>query len=195
MADNLSNEENNARFVNYPYDLRRDWWNDLQVRKLERVAKCVRPGETVLDVGCNSGYMVDFLPKTCEVHGVDLSPELVEKAKARLVSAQVAGAHNLPFPDKSFDVVLFLGVIEYVFDPEAVMKELARVARRAIIIEANHEDGVWGKKRVEGGHPYMVRGYDEPRLRALCETVGHVTQVAVIFGFGANQHRIAEVTL
>jgi ubiquinone/menaquinone biosynthesis C-methylase UbiE len=149
----------------------------------------------IVDVGCNSGYLPEFLHKDCQVHGVDLSPSLVEIAKTRLASAQVSGAEALPFPDKFADVVTLLGVIEYVFDPYQVMREMARVAKRIVLIEANHEDGVWGKARVEGGHPYMVRGYNEDTLRELCSTIGAVTWVEVVAGFGANQHRIMEISL
>jgi SAM-dependent methyltransferase len=195
MADNIGVKENNERFVEYPYNIRETWWNDLQLRKMRACGRRIRQGEVVVDVGCNSGYLHEFLPPACEIHGVDLSPALVAIAQTRYTSAIVAPAEALPFPDRYADVVTILGVIEYVFDPVQVMKELARVARRAILIEANHEDGVWGTKRVEGGHPYMVRGYNEQSLRELCSTVGVVTWIEVVAGFGAGQHRIAEVTM
>lgn len=195
MAENLSDAQNNARFVEYPYDIHETWWNDLQQRKMRSMCSRVRAGETVLDVGCNSGYLPEFLDKSCVVHGVDLSPALVEKAKTRgYATVQVAGAEALPFPDKSVDVIVFAGVVEYVFDPEQVMRELARVARRALLVEANHEHGVWGEKRVPI-HAYMVRGYNEETLRALLGTVGTVTWCEVVEGFGAPQHRIMEVVL
>lgn len=195
MADNLSPEQNNARFVEYPYNIRESWWNDLQLRKMRSVATRIQPGETIVDVGCNSGYLHEFVPSSCAIHGVDLSPALVAIAQTRYTSAQVASAEAMPFSDRFADVVTILGVIEYVFDPSQVMRELARVARRVILIEANHEDGVWGRERVANGHPYMVRGYDETSLRSLCSEVGVVTWIDVVAGFGANQHRIAEVTL
>lgn len=195
MAENISVAENNARFREYPYDLRRDWWNDLQHRKLEAMAARVHPGETVLDVGCNSGYFADFLPHAAEVHGVDLSPELVEKARLKLASAQIAPAEQLPFPDGSVDVVTMAGVIEYVHDPVAVLRELLRVARRVVVLEVNHEDGIWGRERV-AGHAYMVRCMDWPAILALVESSEAVVSYSstVHDGAGKPQHYIVEVS-
>lgn len=196
MADNIGVDENNARFTEYPYDIHETWWNDLQKRKMAAMASRVRAGETVLDVGCNSGYLPEFLPTGCVAHGVDLSPSLVAKAQARglYASVQVAPAETLPFGDKSADVVVLGGVIEYPFDPQQVMRELARVARRIIIVEANHEDGIWGAKRIPI-HSHMVRSYNEAALCAEVGTVGTVTWLSVIEGHGSPQHRIVEVTL
>jgi ubiquinone/menaquinone biosynthesis C-methylase UbiE len=194
VAENLSKVDNESRFVDYPYDLHETWWNDMQKRKMRAMCARVRPGETVLDVGCNSGYIVEFLPPGCVAHGVDLSPDLVSKAAKRLATAQVAGAEELPFPDKSMDVVVFAGVIEYVFDPAQAMRELARVARRIILVEANHEKGVWGAHRI-AQHAYMVRSYDEDALRKELSAVGTVTWMTLV-GMGSEfHHRIMEVAL
>lgn len=194
MAENLSDQENNARFVEYPYDLHETWWNDMQHRKMRAICSRVHPNETILDVGCNSGYVHEFVPKSCEVHGVDLSPALVEKAKVNYKSAQVASADALPFSDKSFDVVMFLGAIEYVFDPEQVMRELARVAKRVILFEANHPLGVWGTHRIPT-HEYMVRSYTEESCKQLLETVGTVSWSGIIEGHGQKQHMCFEVSM
>jgi len=190
VAENRSREENNNRFVDYPYDLRRDWNVDLQRRKLTALGAHVKPGERVLDVGCNSGHFIDFCPSGCEVHGVDLSPDLVERARTRLASAQVAPAESLPFPDRSFDVVNLAGVIEYVFDPNVVLRELIRVSRRLVIGTADHEDGIWGAHRV-AGHEYMVRGYTAASLTELLLSTGRTSAINVLTDSdGKPQHYI-----
>lgn len=194
MAENVSREVNESRFVEYPYDLKRDWWVDMQKRKMAAVCSRVRPGEVVYDIGCNSGYVVEFLPAGCVAHGCDLSPALVEKAAAVMASAQVAGAEALPWPDKSCDVALMLGLIEYPFDPQLALREAARVARRAVIVEANHELGTWGAHRI-AQHSHMVRSYDEAALVAEVSTIGRVSWLHVIELNGVGQHRIVEVTL
>ena len=196
MAENLGVKENHERFREYPYDIHETWWNDLQKRKMRAMAARILPGESVLDVGCNSGYLPEFLPKGCVADAVDLSPALVEKARARGLyrSVQVAPAESLPFPDKSFDVVFMAGVIEYPFDPQQVMRELARIAKRIILVEACHEEGIWGAHRIPM-HSHMVRSYDEAALVAEVSTVGKVTFVQVIEGHGKGQHRFVEVTL
>lgn len=193
MAKNISIKKNNDRFVDYEYDLRKTWWNDLQKARLSAIGARIKPGESVLDVGCNSGYFGEFCPKGCVVHGVDLSPALVEVAKTRLASAQVAPAESLPFPDKSIDVVTIAGVIEYVYDPNVVMKELFRVARRAVVGTADHETGTWGTHRVEG-HKYMVRGYTEATLTEFLNKIGQMTHLSTIAtSDGVKQHYVFEV--
>lgn len=194
MAENLSREANEERFREYPYDLRRDWWVDMQKRKMRAVAARIKPGEVVYDVGCNSGYLVEFLPPGCVAHGCDLSPELVAKASKVMASAQVAGAEALPWPEKSCDVVTMLGLIEYPFDPQLALREAARVARRCVIVEANHELGTWGAHRIPA-HAHMVRSYDEAALIVEVSTIGRVTHIEVIELDGVGQHRIVEVTL
>jgi len=195
VAENLSVAENESRFREYPYDLHETWWNDLQKRKMTAIGSRIKEHERVLDIGCNSGYLTEFVPKSCEVYGVDLSPALVEKAKKRgYVEVKVAGAEALPFSDRFFTSVVMAGVIEYPFNPQQALREAARVARRMVIVEACHEDGIWGKHRI-AGHNHMVRSYDEETLVREVSTIGRVTWMAVIEGHGAGQHRIVEVTL
>lgn len=194
MAENVSREANEARFTEYPYDLKRDWWCDLQKRKMTAMCSRILPGEVVYDIGCNSGYIVEFLPPGCAAHGIDLSPELVAKAQKVMASAQVAGAEALPWPDKSCDVAFLAGVIEYPFDPQLALREAARVARRSVIVEANHEKGTWGAHRI-ATHGHMVRSYDEAALIAEVSTIGRVTWINVVELNGVGQHRIVEITL
>lgn len=201
MAENISVEENNARFKEYPYNIRETWWNGLQQEKMRQMASRIRPGELVLDVGCNGGYLPEFTPPGCVVHGIDLSPALVEKTRERnlYASVQVAGVEAIPFPDKFFDVTFMAGVIEYPFDVQQALRECARVAKRIVLVEACHEKGVWGEHRI-ANHSHMVRSYNEDTLRQEVSTIGEVTWHHVVYGDpvgvpGVGQHRIVEVTL
>jgi arsenite methyltransferase len=100
----------------------------------------VRPGQTVLDLG--SGPGLDSLlaarrvGPTGKVVGVDLCPEMVEKARR---DASLLGLHNaefvnagiekLPLPDASVDVVISNGVFNLCPDKPAVLAEAFRVLR------------------------------------------------------------------
>lgn len=92
-----------------------------------------------LDVGCGRGEMLHhardfgFAP----VHGVEVVRNLVD---GNLV---VYGeAHALPFDDNSFDVVTLFDVIEHLLpgDDEEACREMARVARKHIVLTANNRD-------------------------------------------------------
>lgn len=102
------------------------------VRDLSKI-----PRGSLLDVGCGRGEMLDnalqlgFGP----VRGVDVVPAVVDGE--RIVRGEV---HALPFEDKSFDVATMFDVIEHLIpgDDELACRELARVARKHILLTANN---------------------------------------------------------
>lgn len=150
--------------------------SDFHQKRLTTLVKYVRRCERVLDVGCNVGYLAGYLPH-CEVHGVDPSRVAIEIAKTRLVSAHVGCAERLPFPDKSMDVVVLGYVLERVFDPLAVLREAARVARRLVVGDTPHPDsGMWGRHTIAGS-PYDIRSYDRQELYTLLQRIGWQVQV------------------
>ncbi len=89
--------------------------------------------QRVLEVGAGGGIVRDRLRGVgCEVITVDTDPAVE--------SDVVASIEKLPFPDKSFDVVLAAEVLEHVpFErvPEA-LRELKRVARHAVVVTLPH---------------------------------------------------------
>jgi len=93
-------------------------------------------GESYLDIGCGRGEMLDYAErKGFRVQGVETVPYLADGK--RVIRAL---GHELPFADKSFDVVSMLDVIEHLLpgDDEAVCRELARVARRFVLLTASN---------------------------------------------------------
>lgn len=135
-----------------------------------------RPGDHVLDVGCNSGYIVDFLPIGCEVYGCDVSTELVAKASLRLVEAKIAAAEDLPYPNRSMDMVILGEILEHVHDPLVCLKEAARVTRSLVVGSTPHEGGNWGPdgKRKPDTHRFHVRCFTERTLTAVLKEAGLV---------------------
>ncbi|MBV9946813.1 MAG: class I SAM-dependent methyltransferase [Myxococcales bacterium] len=88
----------------------------------------------LLDVGCGPGPLVaDLTGRGFEYEGVDLSPRMIHRCRERHAGLDarftVAEASALPFPDETFDVVLCLGVLEYVLRPFDSLCEVARVLR------------------------------------------------------------------
>lgn len=140
------------------------------------MGSAARPGDAVLDVGCNSGYIVDFLPPSCIAYGVDVSPELVARARKRMNDVRVAPAEALPFLSKCFDVVLLGEIIEHVHDPAVVLREAMRVSRRVVVGSTPHEAGKWGPRgpRKPATHRFHVRCFTEETLRALLVECGLV---------------------
>jgi len=88
------------------------------------------PGR-LLDVGCGSGaHTTTFAERGWDVVGVDISEDLLDRARARGVEVINADAASLPFPDASFDAVVSMWTHTDVEDFGAVVRDGARVLRR-----------------------------------------------------------------
>ncbi|MCM2580195.1 methyltransferase domain-containing protein [Streptomyces meridianus] len=110
----------------------------------------LRPGMSVLDVGCGPGTITADLaalvaPGT--VTAVDSEPTVVEQARA--VTAErglenvhfgVGDVHGLFFPDDSFDVVHAHQVLQHVADPVGALREMHRVCRPGGVVAARDSD-------------------------------------------------------
>ncbi len=116
----------------------------------------------VLEVGVGTGLSLPHYRTDLEVTGIDLSPEMLERAEERVQNKNlthvddllVMDASRLDFPDDSFDLVVAMFVMTVVPDPEAVMKELQRVcAPGGEVLLVNHfstEQGIrgWVEKKM-----------------------------------------------
>lgn len=89
----------------------------------------IRPGQRVLVVGVGTGQDLAHLPAGAEVTGIDLSPAMLARARARGTEATLRemDAEHLEFPDDSFDVVVLSYVLSVVGDPARAPAEAARV--------------------------------------------------------------------
>src|SRR5437868_5449837 len=101
----------------------------------------------VLEVGVGTGLSLPAYGRHLEIVGIDLSPDMLEKARERVVEERlknVIGLHemdagDLKFDDTSFDTVVAMYVMTVVPDPEKVMRELSRVCRPGgDVIIVNH---------------------------------------------------------
>ena len=95
-----------------------------------------RPNESILDVATGTGWTARILAERgASTTGIDYSEELIlaarEIAKQRglTITFDVGDAHQLPYPDDSFDAVVSTFGIIFVSQPEVAAKELARVCR------------------------------------------------------------------
>lgn len=89
------------------------------------------PGaRTLLDVGCGTGAHLEILRRWYEVEGLDLSPEMLEVARARLrdVPLHVADMRTLDLPRKFDAVTCLFSAIGYVTEPAEMRSTIQRLA-------------------------------------------------------------------
>ena len=101
------------------------------------VAASERVGRRILEVGVGTGLSLPFYSDGSRVTGIDLSEEMLDKARARVAKGRLRHVENLAimdcerlgYPDASFDVVTAQCVVNTVPNPEKAMEEFARVLR------------------------------------------------------------------
>lgn len=104
-------------------------------------------GRDVLEVGCGTGLVLLRIREFARTaKGVDLSPGMLEKAKARGLDVQLGSATELPFDDNQFDVTCSFKVLAHVPEIEKALAEMARVTRPRGVVLA------------EFYNPYSLRG-------------------------------------
>ena len=96
-----------------------------------------RPGERVLEVGVGTGLSLPMYPPFVKVTGIDVSSEMLEKARMRVARRELRNVEGLlemdaeamDFPDASFHKVVAMYVVSVVRDPARLLQELHRVCR------------------------------------------------------------------
>ncbi len=103
-----------------------DLLDELEAGFVERYGR----GRDVLEVGCGTGLVLRRIGEFARsAKGVDLSPGMLERARARGLDVAEASATSLPFADASFDVACAFKVLAHVREVEAALAEMARVVR------------------------------------------------------------------
>jgi SAM-dependent methyltransferase len=104
----------------------------------------LKPGDSVLDVGCGKGFLLYELTQSMpglSVSGIDVSRYGIEHSKEEVRPyLQVGNAVSLPFEDNSFDLVISINTLHnlYCHDLDKALREIERVGRRHkyIVVES-----------------------------------------------------------
>ena len=137
------------------------------------IAQLVPRGSRVLDLGCGTGELLDYLIKerNCSGYGVEINDANLQACMARGVNViQLNLDEGLSlFGDNSFDVVLQIDTLQHLRNAEIMLRETARVGRMGIVAFPNFAH--WpnrlavlrGRMPVTKVLPYQW--YDTPNIR------------------------------
>ena len=109
----------------------------------------IREGGVVVDVGCGTGRALPPLRQAVGPAGtviaIDVTPEMLRQARPAGLAASavlvLADARRLPLADTSADAVFAAGLVSHLPDPEAGLRELARITRPGGLLVLFHPSG------------------------------------------------------
>jgi 2-polyprenyl-3-methyl-5-hydroxy-6-metoxy-1,4-benzoquinol methylase len=139
-------------------------------RDLDELLERARPA-SVLDVGCGEGEVVERwaqrLGARARIVGVDLEESSLQEGWARRtapnLSFRITAGAELPFEEDEFELASAVEVLEHVPDPEYTLAEMARCARRHLLVSVPREPLWRGLNMARGAY-----------LSALGNTPGHI---------------------
>lgn len=99
--------------------------------KFQRIYDRLDKEETVLDLGTGNGGLCHALKEA----GVEVKPvDIKDISFFPEVSPEIYDGKKLPYPDNAFDTVLLITVLHHTPDPDAILEEAKRVARKKVIV-------------------------------------------------------------
>ena len=109
-------------------------------------AQLLPPGSRILDVGCGDGLLSAILQTKradLSIRGIDVLPRTHSHIPVDLFDGT-----RIPFPDASFNVVLFSDVLHHTADPTILLREARRVALRHVLLKDHYRKGIAAQARL-----------------------------------------------
>jgi methionine biosynthesis protein MetW len=155
----------------------------------DEIVDLIRPGSTVLDLGCGNGELLHRLINEKQVRGrgVDIEEEMIVQCIARGISVYQGDLDEglKDYGSGSYDYVILNQTLQVVYRPVMLLQEMVRVGRKIIVNFPNfgylvnrYQLFVHGRMPVNRNLPYQW--YDTPNIHfctrkdfiALCDTMG-----------------------
>jgi methionine biosynthesis protein MetW len=146
---------------------------------LQLIAGFIPEATKVLDLGCGDGALLDHLvrSKQAKGRGIELSEEGMLACVRRGLSVRQGDLQEglADYPDRSFDYVVLSQTLPFLDDPEMILREMLRVASRAVVSFPNW--GYWGCRlellltgRIPQARDLPQSWHEKPRWQAFSVT-------------------------
>ena len=150
-------------------------WRADARRKLQLIEPWLDREDRLLEIGSGPGsVLAEFRAAGYQVEGLDVADSSYDET----LQAELYDGETMPYEAGAFDTALLLTVLHHTPDPDAILREAARIARRIIIIEDVFESA-WQRKYTKVadsitnleflGHPHTNRS--DPDWRATFKTL------------------------
>jgi SAM-dependent methyltransferase len=155
-------------------------------RRVQILGAHLKPGMTILEVGCGIGYFTGELARSgAEIVAIDVSPELLEIARSNYsapnVRYEIQNAYGLTYSDATFDSVVGSSVLHHL-EIEAAIRDMYRVLKPGGTIHFTEPNMLNPQIAIQKNIPWIKRKLgDSPdetaffrwRLRRLLERTGY----------------------
>jgi len=118
---------------------------------IDSLIKDIPKGE-MLELGCGTGHWSDFFSrKGFNLTAIDISNAMLNIAKNKKINAkfEIANSQNLPFNNKSFQIISSITMLEFVDNQDKVISEIHRVLKKSgwLILGCLNENSIIGKDK------------------------------------------------
>ncbi len=131
-----------------------------------------RPGETLLDIGCGTGYFTRRFAREAGVRATGLDPDerwlAYARPRAPAGTTYLTGvAETLPFPDRSFDRTVSVTALCFVPDERRAVTEMLRVTRKRFALGLLNRNSLLYRQKAGRGAYAGTRWHIAQELRDL----------------------------
>ncbi len=160
-----------------------DWWwfmgrHDL-IYKIFSVLKSDNEKEKnkVLEIGCSSGENSKIFNNLIDYYGIDISLGAIKTGNENIKTLILGDAGFIPFKDKTFEMVLFLDVLEHLDEEKSAIDEAYRVLKDDghLLILVPAFNFLWGGHDILNEHK---RRYTRDRLIKVIDNKFYISKIS-----------------
>lgn len=144
-------------FFRKPWPL--SWILERETKVISDLLKAVPVSNgKALDVACGNGHSTKLINNSFKIYAVDISKNMLVKTREFSSNISVSNAIQLPFSPGSFDLILCVGLSEYIKNLPDLRDEFLKVLKpNGCLILSSSPQNLYGKARIIGGSKLFLR--------------------------------------